>query len=64
MGPHESWTPSPSRPPIASHLEARRDRERRDLFDAQDGVGRQCDELIGRIDDRMSHAVTPWLIMW
>ncbi len=47
--------------PVLAQLEADRNRKRRELFNAQDAIDAQRDELIGRIEKRLRqrHALKP-----
>ena len=44
-------------------LEATRDRERRQLFDAQDGIDARRDELIGRVEQQLAHRHTSQTVL-
>ncbi|HWQ68487.1 MAG TPA: hypothetical protein VN494_00805 [Patescibacteria group bacterium] len=46
---------------LADWREAERNRKRRELFDAQDAIDAQRDELIGRIEEQLSqrHTLNP-----
>ena len=53
-------------PKLLRALEATRDRERRQLFDAQDGIDAQRDGRIGRIEKQPAHRHTsqPVFTFW